>query len=880
MLTTAKTAKADAEAALRDAFADPRESTRRAEAALGAARAAHDPTAESLALQALGLAARLLGDVSTAVDRLQESVRTAENAGLHRRAAEARITLSLALTMAGRTAAALDALDTAARALTGAKLAQLEVQRALILRRLGDLDAALAELRRAIPTLRRGRNGILLARALNERGMIQVERSAFRAADADFDKANALFQELGQRRDAAATRHNRGWCAARGGDVVAALQHYDQAEQELVGLGIVVGEQPLDRARVLLSVGLASDALILADRAAEIYDGSAHKAGWAEATLTAAEAALTAGDPATAAAKAAEARQAFSKQRRPGWVALARRVEIGAAWSSGDRSPGLYTSALRVAADLERLGVPTLATEALLIAGKTALALDRPSAARQVLGRASRGRDRGPADQRVRAWLAEALLRLADGRRASALSALRAGVGVVDSYRTSLGATELRAHASSAGVELATLGLRLALENAEAGQVLAWTERWRASCLRLRPVRPPVDTGLASELGELRKVVFEVEHAASQSRSTSDLIRRQRKLEDSVRRLSHRAASASEGPARPPAVEELAETLGDRVMVELVEVDGDLHAVVIVDGHAVLKPLGPMQPVVTEMDSARFGLRRLSLGRGSAASLAGADAAVTFAGHRLEDHLFEPIREHLGDRPLVVVPPARLHALPWAILPSCRARPLAVAPSAAFWLRAARATPPSGERVVLVAGPGLPGVLHELAALSALHPGAICLSAEAATAEATTAALGGASLAHIAAHGSFRADNALFSSLRLADGPVNVFDIEALAAPPHRVVLSACDSGLAGVRPGDELMGLAAALCSIGTAALVVSVVPVPDVATAELMVALHRRLLAGDGMATALARARLDVAGSDCATTAAAAGFICIGAG
>ena len=119
MLTTAKTAKADAEAALRDAFADPRESTRRAEAALGAARAAHDPTAESLALQALGLAARLLGDVATAVDRLQESVRTAENAGLHRRAAEARITLSLALTMAGRTAAALDALDTAARALTG-----------------------------------------------------------------------------------------------------------------------------------------------------------------------------------------------------------------------------------------------------------------------------------------------------------------------------------------------------------------------------------------------------------------------------------------------------------------------------------------------------------------------------------------------------------------------------------------------------------------------------------------------------------------------------------------------------------------------------------------------------------------------------------------
>ncbi|GAA2644914.1 hypothetical protein GCM10010399_93530 [Dactylosporangium fulvum] len=146
--------------------------------------------------------------------------------------------------------------------------------------------------------------------------------------------------------------------------------------------------------------------------------------------------------------------------------------------------------------------------------------------------------------------------------------------------------------------------------------------------------------------------------------------------------------------------------------------------------------------------------------------------------------------------------------------------------------------------------------------------------------EAVLGALDGADLAHVAAHGLFRSDNPLFSALRLVDGPLTVYDLERLARPPRRVVLSACESGLSAVHPGDELLGLTAALLGLGATSLVASVVPVPDAATRPFMLRLYRHLRSGAGPAAALARARRDLAGADPAARVAAAGFACFGAG
>ena len=64
--------------------------------------------------------------------------------------------------------------------------------------------------------------------------------------------------------------------------------------------------------------------------------------------------------------------------------------------------------------------------------------------------------------------------------------------------------------------------------------------------------------------------------------------------------------------------------------------------------------------------------------------------------------------------------------------------------------------------------------------------------------------------------------------LNLADGPVTVHDIERLGTRAARLILSSCESGLSAVPPGDELMGLTAALFALGTTTVVAASSPSP----------------------------------------------------
>ena len=119
-----------------------------------------------------------------------------------------------------------------------------------------------------------------------------------------------------------------------------------------------------------------------------------------------------------------------------------------------------------------------------------------------------------------------------------------------------------------------------------------------------------------------------------------------------------------------------------------------------------------------------------------------------------------------------------------------------------------------------------------------------------ATAGRVLDAIDGAGLAHIAAHGTFRADSPLFSALRLDDGPLTVYDLERLRRGPRRLVLSSCDSGIAAPAGADEVLGLASSLLPLGTTGIVASVVPVNDEAVVPLMTALHRELRGGATLA------------------------------
>jgi CHAT domain-containing protein len=244
--------------------------------------------------------------------------------------------------------------------------------------------------------------------------------------------------------------------------------------------------------------------------------------------------------------------------------------------------------------------------------------------------------------------------------------------------------------------------------------------------------------------------------------------------------------------------------------------------------------------------------------------------------------LLDPIRDVLGDRPLVVVPTGQLRSTPWSLLPGCAGRTITVAPSAALWLRAARRPRERSDtgRVVLVSGPGLDGAAAEIDQLALAYPAALRLAGAAATVDAALSALDGADVAHIAAHGRLRGDNPLFSALQLADGPLTVYDLERLSNAPRLVLLPACQSGVGSELAGDEVLGLTAALFALGTRTAVATVIPVPDEATRPLMLALHDGLRSGLSTADALAAAQAAVDPDDPAEFATAAGFVCYGAG
>jgi CHAT domain-containing protein len=179
-----------------------------------------------------------------------------------------------------------------------------------------------------------------------------------------------------------------------------------------------------------------------------------------------------------------------------------------------------------------------------------------------------------------------------------------------------------------------------------------------------------------------------------------------------------------------------------------------------------------------------------------------------------------------------------------------------------------------------VAGPALPAAAREVAALARRNRTARGLIGEDATTEAALAAADGADLVHIAAHGRFRAHNPLFSSIDLIDGPVTVYDLEGLDRAPRAIVLSACDSGLAEVRTGDELMGLTASLLALGTRTVVATTCSVPDDATRRFMLEFHAGLSTGLRPAAALARAQRRAAGRGAHDLVTAVGFVCFGLG
>ena len=826
----------------------------------------------SLAHHTIGIVLRDRGDLSGAIAELRKGVRLARASGKSEREADVQATLGATLAWTGRSKQGLAVLDRAVAGAHGDLAGSVLMRRASILMHLGRFPEAHEDLCRALPYFRRAGDRVWEARSLSWRALVFLGLGLPGRAASDFTRAEELFANSGQDLEYAYARHNRGLIALARGDLPQALTYLDEARNRYDALGQTVPDLAIDRCTALLAAGLTSEAAQETDTALSRIPqrgGIAYKR--AELLFAAATAALAAGNSAAAGERARQARRLFRAQERAVWETRADLVLAQARYAAGERSASLFRYAGQVAT---RMAAPRAdeAIQAHLLAGRLALSRGRMTEADQHLEDAARSRRRGPPLPRSVAWLARALQAQARGNARATLAACARGLDALDEHQMTLGATELRAYGTAHGAELAMLAQRDALSRGDVHRLLFWSERWRATALAARSTPLRHDRQLAAELSALRGVIRLLGANEMPAPRRTALERERRRLEAAVQARTRRSPGSRVQEAGEFDLDKLFGELAGSSLVELVEADGVLYAITVVDRRVRLHTVGSVPE--DEIRMSRFLLRRLARSQ----PRSGDERLLDYRGTQLESSLLGSAAAELGDGPVIVIPPGRLQAVPWTLMPSLHDRPVTVAPSALTWARARHKRPPADRRVALVVGPGLVTDGAEVAQLHSQYPESVMLGHGSATAEHVLGALDGAWLAHIAAHGTFRADNPMFSSLRLDDGPLTVHDFERLARAPYWLVLSSCDSGVAAPVGADELLGLVSSLVPLGATGIVASVVPVNDEAAVPVMLALHDALQGGATMADALLAARKAVS-DDPLAHATAHSFLALGA-
>ncbi len=840
-----------------DVKADPDTYRPVAEALVSEARTAREPEALALALRALAAAERAQLDARSALRLLDEACRIARRHRLTDTLADLLMTRADVGQELGRLTAAGHDLRAAEALVTGDRALELAFHRAVLLQNSGRLPDAAVIYRRLLPDPAIDpRHWTLCA---NNLALIDGEQGHYGPALRRLDQALPVAVEVGPALVALVIQ-TRAWVTVQSGRFAEGLATFEEAAQAYKSASLPLGEHYIEYADALMELRLLPEALTAARRAVAEFSGAGVPLMSAEAQLRVAQLAVLTGDHAEATAAATAAVAAFRQQTRVAWRARAVIVAAEAHLSGGTGTDADLRKARAAARLLADMRITSASVRGFLATGRLAAQLGRRGQAISALGQASSLARGAPVLVRLRGHLAAALAAVLQRRDGAALAHCRRGLSDLARHRGSLPSVELRALASGHGTELGSIGMEVVVKEGAPARVLNWMERSRAAALLA--VEPPAFGEISEDLSSLRAVHARQRDAARPddpwtARARPWLPMEQAAIEERIRRATWRARLASGMPSAPVTAIGLRDRLGERVLAAYGRLRDDLVAVVIERRRSRIVHIGPLRPVSEQLRALLFALRRLAR-LGSGGELAAARASADLRIRKLTELLVAPLALR-GDAELVIIPPPGLDGIPWAAL---HGDPVCLAPSATFWARTADAAntqpqPGPGLRVALVAGPGLPGAIDEVESLARLYPAAARMMPPDSTAGAVADALAGADLAHLACHGILRADNPMFSSLVLSDGPMTVQELYTRGLAPPRLILASCESGSQASYAGDEVLGFVGALLARGTIGLLASAAIVPDVPAIGLMNAVHRQLAGGATLARALHEAR-----------------------
>jgi tetratricopeptide (TPR) repeat protein len=891
---------------------DPRRAEEIAKVALEAASFSSDPLALALARWAWGNVAMFTGDFQDSVEAYRDAEATYTDQADHLSVARLQSNRVFALTNLGQHREALALAENARQGLMAADqeesvyMAVLEMNVGVACRQVGRYGEALAAYERGRAIFERLGSIVQVARMDVNRSKVLEKLDRFQEATSLLQAARTALLAQGIALDVARADLNLAHLAFRRGHYREALEVYGQARDGFTILENEMEVAAIDfyRSQVYLALNLFPEALDLAGRARRVFIKRGMARYAIQATALEAAAARGLGDVTGALLLFGQARAGLEERGETVEVAFLDLQRATLLRQAGQSQAALHTA--RSAAEvLESQGLIVRLAQAHLTMADCLLDLDRAAEAASLYATALDVAEKEElAALAYRGQYGLGQVAEASGDDGTAAQRYEAAVTHLETIHHDLRVDEFQASFMNDKLEVYEAAVRLALRRDDVEAAFNCVERAKAGALLdllSRDLELPVEEGgeLLERLRALRErwhwyasqleghtsgendepVLSEDEETLRSGESALWATVRdiEHELSEVWRRLrlgEHRYTTLG-GGHRLSLGEVQARLPDDTVLLEYYAVEGGIFVFLICHHDIQVAELEVNADEVEMLIATwRFDLDslRLMLPDLSSAEMTTLESDSQFYLRELYQALIAPLCEWLAPYGrLIVVPHGSLHYLPFVALHDGQEYLLgrfqiSYLPGASLL---------QGNTLEMSIDPGnlpfplilahtdngrLPHTLNEARQVETALAEATVFVEDEAT-EARLREYGPAcGLLHLATHGAFRADNPLFSWLRLADTRLTVQDIYGLRLPCARLVtLSACETGLGDLRGGDVL-GLSRGFLAAGARSLLLSLWAVDDVSTAQLMTTFYQRLAAGQPKASALEKAQQEI--------------------
>ena len=857
-----------------------------------------NPEIKALAAWATGLQELVRGQMELAISELEDSERRFLSLGKTHTAAATRVSKLIALSMIGRYEEAI-ACGLAAREIF---LAYNDLQAAgkiehnignLHFRRdrYHDADIFLSAARARFAALNDQKQ---LATVNNSLAVTHASLHKFKSAEELFEQALQQAEASAQPVTLAAIEGSIGLFALLQGRYDRALDFLERSRQSYTALGLTIQSVLAEHeiADAYLELNLAPEALAIYERVIPFYAEHGMRAEQARAQAYRCRALMLLGRTKEAQRWLDEAQRLYAAEENVVGAALVALTHAQLLYREGK-----FEGARLMAAQAEPALLISGSWQRLLLArwlrGETERSLGNLATARKLLEETARNAELHEQPQIAeRCFSSLGALALLEGKFKVAEMNFKQAIDLTEQLRAPIPGEDFRtaffSNRMSPYHELA----KLCLLDGDTRSVdaLIFTERAKSRALAdtlagritlTTDARDDFEVHLQAQATKLREelnyvynqmhrfVRGAVQISEANSELERELLERERKLLEITRQLQHRSAN---GPTASQedlfSLTQIQSALGtDRALVEYTTIDDKLVAFVVTNERVeVVRDLGTESEIVAEIEKCRFQIDTLRYGsmrvRNHLPTLTQRTQKHLLS---LYDRVLRRIEEKIGNRHLVIVPHRGLYYLPFQALYDGKSylierREVSFAPSAVV-LQQCLARPESQFRTALLLGVAdetIPRVYEELDALNQIFGDINRYSDKAATTEVFRANAPHADVIHVACHAQFRSDNPLFSGLRLSDGWFTARDAYGLKLNCGLVTLSACETGMNAVAPGDELMGVARGFFSAGSPTVLMSLWTIDDQATTELMGSFYSELAATKSPATALRTAQI----------------------